>query len=155
MPKTASELNTERLYNLLMPSSDAPGAVPYSAPAPAEPEPVPAPVPVRNDKLAALRERMMAVVPPALTDPADGVVLVNLTEAMVADKLDAAFDKFNCCKCDKCRKRAAAFALNELAPTYVAARAEQIEQLLSVCPTKDASAAVVRAVLRVKTTPEH
>lgn len=152
MPKTASELNTERLYNLLMPSSDAPEAVPYSAPAPEAPPPAPA---RQDDKLAALRQRMMAAPQPALTDPADSVVLVNLTEAMVADKLDAAFDKFNCCKCDKCRKRAAAFALNELAPNYVAARVEQIEQLLSVCPTKDAAAAVVRAVLRVKATPEH
>ena len=29
MAKTASELNTERLYNLLMPSAEAPEAVPY------------------------------------------------------------------------------------------------------------------------------
>lgn len=150
MAKTTGELNTERLYNLLMPSSDAPESVPYSAPA--EEAPVAAP---QNDKLDELRQRMMTAVVPTLGQPGEETVLVNLTEAMVADRLDPAFDKFNCCKCDRCRKRAAAFALNELTPNYVAARVDQIEQLLEVCPTKDVSAAVVRAVLRVKTTPEH
>ncbi|MBD5094586.1 MAG: hypothetical protein HDT26_09965 [Subdoligranulum sp.] len=150
MAKTASELNTQRLYDLLMPSTEAPEALPYDAPAEEMPE-----VSISNEKLEALRQRMTTAASPALSEPGDGIVLVNLTEALVADKLDAAFDKFNCCRCDRCRKRAAAFALNDLPPNYVAARMDQIEELLSVCPTKDAAAAVVRAVLRVKATPEH
>ena len=150
MAKTASELNTERLYNLLMPSAEAPEAVPYDVLAEEQPA-----VTVQNEKLDALRQRMTTAASSALAEPGEGVVLVNLTEALVADTLDAAYDKFNCCRCDRCRKRAAAVALNELMPNYVAARMDQIEELLSACPTKDVSAAVVRAVLRVKATPEH
>ena len=150
MAKTASELNTQRLYDLLMPSAEAPEAAPYDVPAEDQPA-----VTISNEKLDALRQRMTTAASSALADPGEGVVLVNLTEALVADKLDAAFDKFNCCRCDRCRKRAAAFALNDLPPHYVAARMDQIEELLAECSTKDAAAAVVRAVLRVKAAPEH
>lgn len=150
MAKTTSDLNTQRLYDLLMPSTEAPEALPYDAPAGEELDAF-----ISNEKLEALRQRMTTAASSALADPGEGIVLVNLTEALVADRLDAAFDKFNCCKCDRCRKRAAAFALNDLAPNYVAARMDQVEELLSSCSTKDAAAAVVRAVLRVKASPEH
>lgn len=150
MAKNASDLNTQRLYDLLMPSTQEPEMLPYDAPVEEEPD-----VSISNEKLEALRQRMTTAASSALADPGEGIVLVNLTEALVADRLDAAFDKFNCCKCDRCRKRAAAFALNELAPNYVAARVDQIEELLSGCSTRDAAAAVVRAVLRVKASPEH
>lgn len=150
MAKNRGDLNTQRLYDLLMPSTEAPEMLPYNAPAEEEPD-----VTISNEKLEALRQRMTTAASSALAEPGEGVVLVNLTEALVADRLDAAFDKFNCCKCDRCRKRAAAFALNELAPNYVAARVDQIEELLSGCSTRDAAAALVRAVLRVKSSPEH
>lgn len=150
MAKNMNDLSTQRLYDLLMPSTEAPEMLPYDAPAEEEPD-----MTISNEKLEALRQRMTTAASSALADPREGIVLVNLTEALVADRLDAAFDKFNCCKCDRCRKRAAAFALNDLAPNYVAARVDQIEELLSGCSTRDAAAAVVRAVLRVKASPEH
>ena len=31
-------------------------------------------------------------------------IMVNVMEELVASKLDMAFNKFNCCKCDKCRQ---------------------------------------------------
>jgi len=153
----ANDINTERLYNLLMPSSDAPEAIPYNAqPEPeetAEAAPVPAP---GGGRLDALRERMAATSAlPVLDNAGSSLVLINLTEAMVAERLDAAFDKFNCCKCDKCKKRAAANALNALPPHYAAVRADEVEALLDATPSKEAAAAVVRAVLQVKATPEH
>ena len=150
MAKNMNDLSTQRLYDLLMPSAEAPEMLPYDAPAEEE-----ADVSISNEKLEALRQRMTTAASSALAEPGEGIVLVNLTEALVADRLDAAFDKFNCCKCDRCRKRAAAFALNDLAPNYVAARVDQIEELLSGCSTKNAAAALVRAVLRVKSSPEH
>lgn len=160
MPKNSTrEMDTQRLYSLLMPTGEegAPRVTPYNAepapPATGGDEP-PAPAP-GADKLDALRQRLGRETPPDPAKPGSGMVLVNLTEALVADRLDAAFEKFNCCRCDRCRKRAAAFALNELPPNYVAAGVEQIEQLLAGCPTRDVSAAIVRAVLRVKATPEH
>lgn len=145
---TANDINTARLYDLLMPTTEMQDFTPYDAPT----KPV---VPQANSRLEDLRQRMSGVTLPALTELSNGVVLVNLTETLVADRLEAAFDKFNCCKCDKCKKRAAALALNELPPNYVAAKVEQVEDLLAVCPTKDVSAAIVRAVMRIKATPEH
>lgn len=149
MAKSASNtINTELLYDLLMPSTDVSDFPTYEAPQ----QPIAPPAHTRLDEL---RQRMSGAGLPALAEPGSGVILVNLTETLVADRLDAAFDKFNCCKCDRCKKRAAAFALNDLTPNYVAATVEQVEELLNVCPTKDVATAVVRAVLRVKSTPEH
>ena len=168
MPKnnnkaSTKEMDTQRLYSLLMPTSEEgkPRVTPYNAESdeffiPSQPEQSPAALPAPGaDKLDALRQRLGGETPPDPAKPGSGMALVNLTEVLVADRLDAAFEKFNCCRCDRCRKRAAAFALNELAPNYVAAAVEQIEQLLAGCPTRDVSAAIVRAVLRVKSTPEH
>ena len=44
----------------------------------------------------------------------NNMVLVNLMEELVINKLDSTLDRFNCCKCDKCKKDIAALALNRL-----------------------------------------
>lgn len=145
---TSNTIDTEHLYDLLMPSSYAQEYAPYNAPAETD-------APLPTSKLDALRERMSNAILPAFAQASNGIVLVSLTEVLVADRIDAAFEKFNCCKCDKCKKRVAAFALNELPPNYVAAKIEQIEGLLDASPTKDITNALVRAILHVKATPEH
>lgn len=48
------------------------------------------------------------------------VVLKNVMEQMVLQKLDETIDKLGCCKCDKCRMDIASYALNRLPPKYVA-----------------------------------
>ena len=151
--KTNETISTERLYSLLMPTGDAPQVIPYNA----QPEPEPAPpAPAGAEKLDELRKKLaVAQSPEPEQEPADGIVLVSLTETMVAERLDAAMEKLGCCRCERCKKRAAALALNELPPNYVAARMEQIEALLLVGPTKEVAGAVNRAVMRVKATPEH
>lgn len=152
--KTNELITTDRLYSLLMPTGDAPQVIPYNAQPEPEPEP---PAPAGAEKLDELRRKLAGA---AQSDPepepaADGIVLVSLTETMVAERLDAAMEKLGCCRCDRCKKRAAALALNELPPNYVAARMEQIEALLLVGPVKEVTGAVTRAVMRVKATPEH
>lgn len=152
--KTNEAISTERLYSLLMPTGDAPQVIPYNA----QPEPEPAPpAPAGAEKLDELRKKLAGAggSPEPEQEPADGIVLVSLTETMVAERLDAAMEKLGCCRCDRCKKRAAALALNELPPNYVAAKMEQIEALLLVGPVKEVSGAVNRAVMRVKATPEH
>jgi len=42
--------------------------------------------------------------------------LVNLMEELVISRLDATIIRFNCCKCNKCKKDVAALALNRLPP---------------------------------------
>lgn len=152
--KPDEAVSTERLYSLLMPSGDAQQFIPYNAEP--EPEPAPAaPAPAGAEKLDELRKKLADVTQSAQPEPEDGIVLVNLTEVMVAERLDAALEKLGCCRCDRCKKRAAALALNELAPNYVAAKMEQIEALLLVGPGKEVAAAINSAVMRVKAMPDH
>ena len=40
--------------------------------------------------------------------PARELMLVNLNERLVADRLDEVFEKFRCCRCDRCRQDVAA-----------------------------------------------
>ncbi len=150
--KNKDTVSTERLFSLLMPSGDAQECIPYNAQP--EPEPPP-PAPAGAEKLDQLRKKLADVTQSPQPEPEDGIVLVSLTEAMVAERLDPALEKLGCCRCDRCKKRAAALALNELPPNYVAARMEQIEALLLVGPGKEVTAAINRAVMRVKATPDH
>lgn len=85
----------------------------------------------------------------------DHSVLINLMERLVAQRLDEAFAKFNCCKCDKCKKDAAALALNRLTPKYVVAAEDQIVELASRQTQAEVLTAIVQAILVVKAHPDH
>ena len=87
--------------------------------------------------------------------PAREQVLVNLAEQLVADRLDAVFDKFNCCRCDKCRRDVAAYALNSIPAQYVVAMPEELPGLLAAAETKEIAGALVKAILYVKAHPKH
>lgn len=76
-------------------------------------------------------------------------------ENLVAERLDAAFEKFNCCRCDKCKKDVAALALNYLPPQYVVADKEKLPQLLQEYFTKEVSGALIKAILQIKNHPRH
>ncbi len=167
MPAPKKGFDKEYIFNLIMPSApvaDAEDAVPEPvAPAPAaRMEPVPplpgqtAPAPAAKDSLSMLRERLNK--PPAFTvplRPAKDLVLLNLGEQLVADRLDTVFDKFNCCRCDKCRRDVAALALNSLTPQYVVAAPEEIPALLEKADTREIAGALVKAIIQVKNDPKH
>jgi len=143
----------EYIFNLIMPSSSEPEEEP-EAPAPAEPEPEPADE--VQDSLAILRDRISQPIPAAMQlRPAKSLILVNLAEKLVADRLDAVFEKFNCCRCDKCRRDVAALALNAIPPQYVVAEPEEIPKLLEEAPVKEIPGALVKAILQVKNNPQH
>ena len=96
----------EYIFNLIMPSASEPETEaeetePEPSPQPkAEPEPEEAP-----DSLSLLREQLNRPVSPVMQlRPGKNLVLVNLAEQLVADRLEAVFEKFNCCRCDKCCK---------------------------------------------------
>lgn len=147
----------EYIFNLIMPSASEPETEaeetePEPSPQPkAEPEPEEAP-----DSLSLLREQLNRPVSPVMQlRPGKNLVLVNLAEQLVADRLEAVFEKFNCCRCDKCRHDVAALALNALPPQYVVAEPEEIPALLAQAPTKDIPGALVKAILQVKSNPQH
>jgi len=147
----------EYIFNLIMPTSAAEAAEEEaSAPAPApEPEPEKQPEP-EPDSLSLLREKLsQPIAAPVQLRSARELVLVNLAEQLVADRLDAVFEKFNCCRCDKCRRDVAAMALNTVTPQYVVAAPEEIPGLLAAAETKEISGALVKAILYVKGHPNH
>ena len=66
-------------------------------------------------------------------------------------------DRFNCCKCDKCKKDIAALALNRLKPRYVVMK-EGDQEKRSKAELENGSevtGALVQAILVVKKEPWH
>lgn len=116
------------------PGQAAPEASPLPTPAPPPPAFTPASVQIREHSTASV---------------------VNLMEYLVADRLDGAFKKFNCCKCDKCRKDVVALALNQLPTKYVVAEQEEIPRLVQEISGSEVSTAIVHAVLVVRSHPRH
>lgn len=93
--------------------------------------------------------------------PADAAVsatelpLVNLMEAFVEKRLDAALKKFKCCTCDRCRKDVLAIALNKLPPLYVIEDDADIRDLHERERAAQVATALVQAILAVKAHPSH
>lgn len=146
----------EYIFNLIMPTAAAEAAEEEPAPA-EEPEPRQEAAPeAAPDSLSLLREKLnQPVAAPVQLRPARELVLVNLAEQLVADRLDAVFEKFNCCRCDKCRRDVAAMALNTVAPQYVVATPDELPGLLAAAETKEIAGALVKAILYVKGHPDH
>ena len=148
------EFNKDYVFNLIMPSAPVQPQQPVeTAPAPpqtAEPKPA-----EENDTLSLLRKRLLTQPDGMRLATPKEMVLVNLAEQLVADRLDAVFEKFNCCRCNKCKQDAAALALNMLPARYVVTTPDEVPALLEQCPTKDVSAALIKAILQVKNHPMH
>lgn len=149
MAPARRDFDKDYIFNLIMPTSPAQEAAP-------EPEPIVQEDPAQ-DSLSLLRERInqKAGLSTVQLRSTKELVLVNLMEQLVADRLDEAFEKFNCCRCDKCRQDAAALALNALPPRYVVAEPDALPGLLAGCSTKEVYAALVKAILQVKSHPQH
>ncbi|WP_125141502.1 late competence development ComFB family protein [Clostridium transplantifaecale] len=85
------------------------------------------------------------------------MILVNVIEELVISRLESTLMRFNCCKCDKCKKDIAAITLNKLAPHYVVIqrgdreKQEQAEELYGSSVT----GALVQAIMLVKKSPRH
>lgn len=86
------------------------------------------------------------------------VVLRNIMEILVKEKTELAFEKIECCKCEKCLNSIYAMALNQLSPQYVAGTEEDIKRnLLTYSSTNimEVNTVVLRSVLSVKKDPPH
>ena len=87
----------------------------------------------------------------------NNMVLVNLMEELVISRLDSTLDRFNCCKCDKCKKDIAALALNRLKPRYVVMKEGDQEKRgkAELENGSEVTGALVQAILVVKKEPWH
>ncbi|MEG0979189.1 MAG: late competence development ComFB family protein [Oscillospiraceae bacterium] len=91
-----------------------------------------------------------------IIDRDDKVVLYNLTEKLVLEKLDKVLDSMKCCKCDRCKMDIIAMALNSLEPHYVVKSRGVIEDKeLEQEITQEATSAVLKAALSVRRKPRH
>lgn len=88
------------------------------------------------------------------TVPAEPL-LVNLMEAFVEKRLEAALKKFKCCTCDRCRNDVLALALNKLPPLYVIEADPDIRDLHERERAAQVATALVQAILTVKAHPSH
>lgn len=158
------EFDKDYVFNLIMPSAAVEPKQPSEEPEPPSPEPQPeAPTSPQTQEEADFQDSIAELRSKLFLRQSEGVVirqprrliLVNLMENLVVERLDQAFEKFNCCKCDKCRKDVAAVALNNLSPHYVVVDPDAIEASLADCPTKEISAAIIKAILKVKSNPRH
>ncbi|WNX84786.1 late competence development ComFB family protein [Agathobaculum sp. NTUH-O15-33] len=151
-----------------------PAAVPEAAPepvvpAPAKPKPAAkprcktlaeapftqtAPAPEESDELSVLRARLFA-----RSDNAEAgleqVSTVNLMESLVLRHLDTVIQRFNCCRCDRCRRDVAACSLNHLPPKYVVADPDRLDSMAETIPAKTVYDALIKAVLKVRANPHH
>lgn len=148
-PKTKQDLDKDLMFKLLMPSSTAP-ELPDDEPELA----VIRPEEGQSDGLSQLRGRLFrdGGVP---VQRGEVPVLRNLMEQLVSERLDDAFTKFNCCRCDRCRQDVAALALNQLPPRYMVATADRLEQKVQQAQVAEVNRAIVRAILYVRANPRH
>lgn len=146
MAKSQKELDKDVMYAKLMPSR------------PLTEEEAPPP-PLREEtggeRIALLRARLFGE-PGGYPETGDGAVMLkNLMEDLILERLDDAFAKFKCCQCDHCRKDVVAIALNKLPCRYAVGSPDQLREQAKEIPTKDISVALVQAILRVRANPRH
>lgn len=85
------------------------------------------------------------------------IILYNVTENLVLNKLEATLKKMDCCRCDRCKEDIVAIALNNLKPMYVVASKKDIE--IKIYSMKDKGSEitteVIKAALMVRKNPRH
>lgn len=85
-------------------------------------------------------------------------VLVNVMESIVDDKIDYYMDKFNVCRCARCRADVKALALTHLEPKYVVVDTSGISAFLSLYTNKFSSEVLFhlgQACMQVLENPRH
>lgn len=92
-----------------------------------------------------------------ISDSTGDTILFNITERMVANRLEIALKKMSCCKCDRCKKDIIAMALNALKPHYAVGNMTEIEAL-ALADEKhglEVTSSILKAILNVRKHPRH
>jgi len=88
-------------------------------------------------------------------DAGTGAATVNAMEEYVLRHVDTVIQRFKLCKCDRCRRDVAAYALNQLPPKYVEATAEGIAKAIDEVPQSAVLDVLVKAAIYVRSNPNH
>ena len=145
MASKRMEIDKEAMFRKIMPGSTPPGAAAEAASSPPSEPPasaVPASATILPSSRIQVRNESTHIV-------------ANVMEKVVLERLDDAFSKFKCCKCDRCRKDVVALALNKLPPRYVVVDEKDISAYAAMINTAEVTTAIVQAVLQVRSNPRH
>lgn len=153
MANFKKEIDKDLLYKKLMPSNFKPSKNLTNHPA------------AEEDKTAeAQADYPIAEEPPrkptrrVVNIPSMGsqkTELVNLTETAVLEKYDSVTARFNCCRCDRCKKDIIALALNKLPPKYAVLNEGQLVPDVDQQLSAQVVTAMIQAVLKVRAKPRH
>ena len=87
------------------------------------------------------------------------ILLINMMEHYVDERLSELLKDYNCCKCEVCLEDMKAFSLNRLPPKYVSTVNGQvftrIKQELESQPSVDLDVAVIQAIQHISASPRH
>jgi len=131
-------IDKENMFNKLMPTSGR-KTIEDAAP------------PIANPHIATVTAPPQEPPPP----PANNIVMTNIMERLVEEQIDEVFNKFNSCKCERCRQDVAAIALNKVKPKYVIAGEDEIDDIAAKQNAGEVKTALVQAVLVVRAHPRH
>lgn len=154
MPRSKKEIDKELMYRKLMPSQPRRG--PEEEPGPAggaaaalQTEPGPA----RISPPARRVPEPHKVSVPSLENHQTEVV--NVMESAVLSKLESVLSRFQCCRCDRCKKDIVALALNKLPPKYMVLTDGQQPPDIDPQTNAQVVTAMIQAVIRVRAKPRH
>lgn len=157
MPRMKKEIDKELMYKKLMPSQSRQRA-PME-----EIESV-------NEAAAVLREnaeesspqeaaaRHRAPEPHKISVPtldSRQTEVINIMEEIVLSKLDSVLSRFQCCRCDRCKKDIVALALNKLPPKYMVLSHGQVPPDIDAQTNAQVVTAMIQAAIRVRAKPRH
>lgn len=83
------------------------------------------------------------------------VEIINVMQLIIDKKLDEAFTKFNCCRCDRCRKDVTVYALNLLKSKYIVAKDVDILKYEKEMNALELNTAIIKAILKVRDNTRH
>lgn len=81
--------------------------------------------------------------------------VINVMEEVVLSKLDSALSRFQCCRCDRCKKDIVALALNKLPPKYMVLSQGQHPPDIDAQTNAQVVTALIQAVIKVRAHPRH
>lgn len=93
-----------------------------------------------------------------ITQTDESLILVNIVEELVKNKVDSAIKSLNMCSCKKCRLNACAIALNALPARYVTTTKGTLLALLATNSLEyqtSVQVEVIKALNVVKEYPMH
>ncbi len=155
MPRTKKEIDKEQMYKKLMPSAPKGARTPLEDIAPENAAPLEellGPNAVVSQPPKRTLEARKISVPALETFQSD---VVNAMENYVLQKLDQVLSRFQCCRCDRCKKDIVALALNKLPPKYRVVSEGHPLPDLDPQTSAQVVTALIQAAIQVRSRPRH